>query len=141
MEIFKNEGFGPKFWDTQYNFFCSNQKNLFTNPNWNNFKISFIFLLQFWDPLGPPYEQNENFCMWGHGYQNSVKRVRWVHFWRNFEKIFKNEGFGPKFWDTQYKFFFALIKKIFLQTLIEIIFRYHSFFYYSFGTPWTPLWT
>ena len=25
--------------------------------------------------------------------------------------------------------FFALIKKIFLQTLIEIIFRYHSFFY------------
>ena len=104
------------------------------------FRYHKIFL-GFWDPLGPPYEQNENFCMWGHGYQNSVKRVRWVHFWRNFGKIFKNEGFGPKFWDTQYKFFFALIKKIFLQTLIEIIFRYHSFFYYSFGTPWTPLWT
>ena len=25
------------------------------------------------------------------------------------------------FWDTQYKFCFALIKKIFLQTLVEII--------------------
>ena len=37
------------------------------------------------------------------------------------------------------KFFFALIKKIFLQTLIEIIFRYHLFSYYSFGTPWAPL--
>ena len=24
-----------------------------------------FFILKFWDPLGPPYEQNENFCMWG----------------------------------------------------------------------------
>ena len=104
------------------------------------FRYHKIFL-GFWDPLGPPMYKIKNFCMCGHGYQNGVKRVRWVHFWRNFWKIFKNEGFGPKFWDTQYKFFFALIKKIFLQTLIEIIFRYHSFFYYSFGTPWTPLWT
>ena len=33
------------------------------------------------------------------------------------------------FWDTQYKnifLFFALIKKIFLQNLVEIIFRYHK---------------
>ena len=30
------------------------------------------------------------------------------------------------FWDTQYKnIFFALIKKICLQTLVEIIFRYY----------------
>ena len=55
------------------------------------------FFLGFWDPLGPPYEQNEKFCMWGHGYQKWVKRVLWVHFWRNFWKIFKNEGFGLKF--------------------------------------------
>ena len=32
-------------------------------------------------------------------------------------------------------FFFALIKKIFLQTLIEIIFRYHSFFLLQFWDP------
>ena len=33
---------------------------------------------------------------------------------------------NPYFWDTQYKnilIFFALIKKIFLQTLVEFIFR------------------
>ena len=96
------------------------------------------FFLGFWDPLGPPMNKIKNFCMWGHGYQNGVKRVRWVHFWSNFWKIFKNEGFGPKFWDTQYKFFFALIKKIFLQTLIEIIFRYHSFFITVLGPPGPP---
>ena len=126
-KIFKYKGFGPKFWDTQYKiFFCFNQKNLFTNPSWNK------FFLGFWDPLGPgaPLHTKWNFCIWGHGYQNSVKRVCWVYFWRNFWKIFKNEGFGPKFWDTQYKnFFFALIKKIFLQTLGEIIFRYHKIFF------------
>ena len=97
------------------------------------FRYLKIFFLGCWDPLGLPYDQNENFCLWGHGYQNSVIRVRWVHFWRNFWKIFKNEGFGPKFWDTQYKFFFAPIKKIFLQTLVEIIFRYQGS-----GTPGGP---
>ena len=33
------------------------------------------------------------------------------------------------FWDTQYKnifLFFALIKKIFLQNLVKIVFRYHK---------------
>ena len=34
--------------------------------------------------------------------------------------------------------FFALIKKIFLQTLVEIIFRYHKFFFKGSGTPWGP---
>ena len=87
------------------------------------------FFLGFWDPLGPPYEQNENFCMWGHGYQNWVKSEIWVHFWKNFWKICKNEGFGHKFLDTQYKIIFALIKKIFLQPLVEIIFRYHKNFF------------
>ena len=31
--------------------------------------------------------------------------------------------------------FFALIKKIFLQTLVEIIFRYHTFFFRVLGPP------
>ena len=35
--------------------------------------------------------------------------------------------------------FFALIKKIFLQTLVEIIFRYHKFFFRVLGPPWAPL--
>ena len=104
------------------------------------FRYHKIFL-GFWDPLGTPYEQNENFLMWGHGYQNWVRRVLWVHFWRNFWKIFKNGGFGPKFWDTQYKIFFCLIKKIFLQTLVEIIFRYHKFFFRVLGPPGAPLQT
>ena len=33
--------------------------------------------------------------------------------------------------------FFALINKIYLQTLAEIILRYHHFFF-SFGTSWSP---
>ena len=61
---------------------------------------------------------------------------RWFHFRKNFLKIFKNEGLGPKFWDTQYKFFFALIKKIFLQTLIEIIFRITHLFITVLGPPY-----
>ena len=121
-------------------FFFALIKKIFLQPLVEIFfRYHKIFFKGFWDPLGPPYEQNENFCMWDHGYQNSVKRVRWVHFWRNFEKIFKNEGFGPKFWDTQYKISFALIKKIFLQTPIEITFRYHSFFISVLGPPGTPL--
>ena len=55
----------------------------------------------------------------------------------NFWKIFKNEGFGPKFWDTQYEFLFSLIKKIFLQTLVEIIFKYHKIFL-GFWDPLGP---
>ena len=35
--------------------------------------------------------------------------------------------------------FFALIKKIFLQTLVEIIFRYHKFFFMVLGPPGAPL--
>ena len=35
------------------------------------------------------------------------------------------------------KFFFALIKKIFLQPLVEIIFRYHKFFL-GFWDPLGP---
>ena len=120
------------FWGTQCSVFVLIKK-IFLQPL---VEIIFRYHFRVLDPLGPTYEQNEKFYMWGHGYQNSVKRERWVIFWRNFWKIFKNEGFGPKFWDTQYKIFFALIKKIFLQPLIEIIFRYHSFFNYSFGTPW-----
>ena len=37
------------------------------------------------------------------------------------------------------KFFFALIKKIFLQTLVEVIFRYHTFFFRVLGPPGAPL--
>ena len=42
--------------------------------------------------LGPPYKQNEEklkFHIWSVGYQNRVKRVCGVHFWRNFRKIIK----------------------------------------------------
>ena len=31
------------------------------------------------------------------GYENRIKRVRRVYFWRNFLKILKNEDFGFKF--------------------------------------------
>jgi len=44
------------------------------------------------------------------------------------KKKFKNfvyEGV-QHFLGTKYKIFFALIKKIFLQPLVEIIFRYHK---------------
>ena len=34
--------------------------------------------------------------------------------------------------------FFALIKKIFLQTLDEIIFTYHKFFFRGLGPPGAP---
>ena len=46
------------------------------------------------------------------------------------------------FLDTQYKNdldFFAFIKKIFLQTLVEIFFRYNEFL--IFGTPWKKIHT
>ena len=45
-------------------------------------------------------------------------------------KFFFNLALLPlqHFWDTQYKIFFSLIKKIFLQTLVELTFRYHKFF-------------
>ena len=35
--------------------------------------------------------------------------------------------------------FFALIKRIFLQTLVEIIFRYHKSFFRVLGPPGAPL--
>ena len=34
--------------------------------------------------------------------------------------------------------FFALIKKFFLQTLVEIFFRYYKKYFKIFGTPWDP---
>ena len=37
--------------------------------------------------------KSENFT-WSVGYQNRVKKVIGVHFWRNFWKIIKNEDFG-----------------------------------------------
>ena len=46
--------------------------------------------------MGPPYNQKEEkwkFHIWSVGYQNRVKRVIGVHFWRNFWKMFKNENF------------------------------------------------
>ena len=46
------------------------------------------------------------------------------------------------FWYTQYKIiflFFALIKKIILQILVEIIFWYHEKYFQIFGILWDPL--
>ena len=46
---------------TQYNFFFALIKEIFLQPLIEIIFRSFIFLLQFWDPLGPPYEHNEFF--------------------------------------------------------------------------------
>ena len=43
--------------------------------------------------------------------------------------------FIQHFCDTKDKIFFALIKKIFLQTLVEIIFRSHYIFYELWDPP------
>ena len=40
------------------------------------------------------YRARWKFHIWSVGYQNRVKRVIGVHFWKNFWKIFKNEDFG-----------------------------------------------
>ena len=62
-------------------------------------------------PPGAPLRTKWKFYIRGVGYQNRIKRVCGVHLWRNFWKIFKDEDFGLKIWDTQYKIvFFALIK-------------------------------
>ena len=45
---------------------------------------NFRYKKKFWDPLGPRYQQNENFYKWGVGYKNRVKRVCGDHFWQNF---------------------------------------------------------
>ena len=77
--------------------------------------------LEYW-PTGCPLYCVQFVCctskkIWHHiiiiltppiGYQNRVKRVCGVHLWRNFWKIFKNEDFGLKIWDTQYKIIFLL---------------------------------
>ena len=71
-----------------------------------------IFWGYFWEIFG---------IFWGcFGDHNSVKSVRYawyfkvpwryVNFLRNFWKIFKNAGFGLKFWDTQYKNIFYFLK-------------------------------
>ena len=51
------------------------------------------FFRDHWIGSGTPYEQNENFYIQGVGYQNRVKRVCGVNFWRNFWEILKNEDF------------------------------------------------
>ena len=67
------------------------------------------------------------------GYQNRVKRVCGVHFLRNFWKILKDEDFGLKFGTPSTKFCFALIKKIYLRPLVEIVlgppYEQNEFFY------------
>ena len=80
------------------------------------YQISFLV-------LGPPYEQKENFYIWGVGYKNRVKRVCGVHFWKKVQHIF-----------------FALIRKIFLQALHEISFRYQTLSFRVLGPPGTLLW-
>ena len=72
------------------------------------FRYHKIFL-GFWDPLGPPYEQNENFYIQGVGYQNRVKRVRGVNFWRNFWEIFNDEDFGAEMFDRIIKFYIRIL--------------------------------
>ena len=57
-------------------FFRFIQKNLFTNPNRNNFKISKFFVLQFWDPT----TNKMKIFTYEVLYQNRVKRVCGVNF-------------------------------------------------------------
>ena len=88
------------------------------------FKKFFIGVLE---PLGPPYEHNEFFFyIWGVGYQNRVKGCVEFISEGTLGKYSKMKGLVINF-GTPNTNFLALIKKIFLQTLIEIIFRYHSF--------------
>ena len=50
------------------------------------------------------------------------------------KKKIKNSLFGHQVQNN----FFALIKKILLQTLVEIIFRYHKNLFLGSGTPLGP---
>ena len=61
-KIFKN--FGLKILDTQYKiFFCL--KKIYLQTLVEIILDIIKFFLEFWDPLGPPYKQNENFYIWG----------------------------------------------------------------------------
>merc|ERR1711946_75042 len=55
-----------------------------------------------------------------------------------FGKYSKIKVYVLNFGTPNTKFFFALIKKIFLQPLVEIIFRYHKFFFRVLGPPRAP---
>ena len=62
-----------------------------------------VLVLNFgiWDPLGLPYEQNKNFLHVRSWVSKWCKKCALSSFLKEFLEIFKNEGFGPKFWDTQ----------------------------------------
>ena len=115
LKILCTRGYST-FWTPSTNFFFPLIKKIFLQTLVEIISRYHDFFLGFWDPLGPPYGQNENFYIWGDGYQNRVKRVRWVHFWRNFWKIFKNEGFGL-FW-TPSTIFFCFNQKYLFTTPI-----------------------
>ena len=55
--------------------------------------IKKIFLQTIVDPLTTKKKKSENITFGVLG-QNRVKRMIWVHFWRDIWKIFKNEYFG-----------------------------------------------
>ena len=91
------------------NFFFGFLYEFITHWNWNLEQSSegllFFALIKkiFLQPLVEIFyryhkkEEKWKFYIWSVGYQNRVKRMRGVHFWRNFWKIFKNEEFGLKF--------------------------------------------
>ena len=63
--------------------------------------------------------------------KNKDQRNQWNLFSKNLLYTLSQH-----FWDTQYRnIFFAFFKKIFLQTQVEIIFRYH-FFLKILGSPY-----
>ena len=104
MPLWKNENsFTPShitFGTPSKNYFFALIKKIFLQTL---VKIIFRYQNFFFRVLGPPgtpYEQNEHFYIWGVGYQNRVKRVGGVHFWRNAWKIFKNK-------DVDFQFFLA----------------------------------
>ena len=86
---------GLNLWSLTHSIF--KQRNLFTKPSWH---IYMKYFQIFGTPWDPPYNQKEEkwkFHIWSVWYQNRVKRVIGVYFWRNFWKIFKSEDFGFEF--------------------------------------------
>ena len=102
------------------------------------FRYHKIFL-GFWDPLGPPYEQNKIFLHVRSWVSKWCKKGALSSFLKEFLEILKMKVLVLNFGTPSTNFFFALIKKIFLQTLVEIIFIYHKNCFRFLGPPRAPL--
>ena len=103
LKIFSFTPLSEHFRDIQHkkNNLALLKKNLFTNSSWNIFDI-IKFLFRFLGPTGTPQQtkwKNSKFHMCCVGYQNGVKWVCGVNFWKNFWKIIHNKDFGVKIFE------------------------------------------